>query len=73
VRQPPLVGRLAAVAESAGAVLRRRRENREPRVRLRTGHGESLLVQPSVPGHERIVALAERLVADHARAGRGRR
>ena len=36
----PGIGRLGGYAEEVAAALRRRREVRKPRVRLRVGHGE---------------------------------
>jgi hypothetical protein len=73
VRYPPVIGRLAGVAAEAGALLRRRRESRRPRVRVRVAHGETRVIAEDAPEHERIRSLAEELVAEHSRSGRGRR
>jgi hypothetical protein len=42
-------------------------------VRIRIAHGEARIIAEEAPEHVRIVSLAEALVAEHSRAGRGRR
>ena len=67
-------GRATAVAEGVAAGVRRRQREREPRVMLYTRPGEPRILAPGAKGHDRMLELAERMVAlvDEAE-GAGRR
>jgi hypothetical protein len=65
------VARARALAGSLFALVRRRRESRKPRVRVRIAHGETRLLAESDPARERLLALASDLVAEYRRGTRG--
>ena len=76
MRTPQVVRRARGYAGSAMALVRRRREDRRPRVRVRIAHGETTVLGEDEPARERLLSLAERLVAEYAenaRRGRGGR
>ena len=54
------------------AVLRRRRDDRKPRVRLRLAHGETRVLAEGDIGRERLLSLAAELVADYGGLGNAR-
>jgi hypothetical protein len=49
--------------------MRRRKEVRRPRVRVRVEHGEARLLDVDSPQHERLLALARELIGDRAPEG----
>jgi hypothetical protein len=55
------------------ALVRRRRENRQPRVRLRIADGETIVLSEDAPARERLLSLAEQLVGEYGRQARGDR
>ena len=57
------VARATAVAEGMAAAVRRRQREREPRVVLYSAPGEPHLLAPGSKGHDRILDLAEEMVA----------
>jgi hypothetical protein len=57
------IGRAAGLAEGVAATMRRMQREREPRVLLYDESGYARLVQPDGRGHERLLELAERMVA----------
>jgi hypothetical protein len=71
VRVLPL-GRIRSVAGSLAGILRRRRDVRKPRVRLRLAHGETRVLAEGDTGRERLLSLAGELVADYGGLGNGR-
>ena len=71
MRSPSLVTRLTALAAEATAFARRRRENREPRVRIRIAHGETRVLPEDAPERERILSLAADLASEYESSGHG--
>jgi hypothetical protein len=68
VKDRSTIGRLGGYAEEVAAAVRRRRETRKPRVRVRIGHGEAkVLPEDSRPG-ERLLDLSQRLVDEERRS-----
>ena len=65
------MGRATAVAEGMAAGVRRRQREREPRVMLYARPGEPRILAPGAKGQDRILDLAERMVAlvDEAEGG----
>jgi hypothetical protein len=57
-------GRLGGYAEEVAAAMRRRREVRRPRVRVRVEHGEARLLDDESRDGERLLALARDLIGD---------
>ena len=49
--------------------MRRRKEVRRPRVRVRVEHGEARLLADGGPEAERLLALARELIGERAAAG----
>jgi hypothetical protein len=62
-------GRLGSYAEELAAALRRRRETRKPRVRVRIGHGEATVLAEDSPEGGRLLELARQLVEEERRSG----
>jgi hypothetical protein len=73
VRYPQPVRRAGSYAGSLLALVRRRRENRRPRVRVRIAHGETIVLSEDAPARERLLSLAEQLVGEYGRQARGDR
>jgi hypothetical protein len=73
VRYPQSVRRAGSAAGSLLALVRRRREERRPRVRVRIAHGETTVLPEHAPARERLLSLAEQLVAEYGRQARGDR
>jgi hypothetical protein len=73
VRSPRPVRRAGSYAGSLLGLLRRRREDRQPRVRVRIAHGETTVLAEDAPGRERLLSLAEQLVGEYGRQARGER
>jgi hypothetical protein len=57
------ISRAAGLAEGVAATVRRMQREREPRVLLYDPSGYARLVQPEARGHERIMEIAEQMVA----------
>ena len=57
------ISRAAGLAEGVAATMRRMQREREPRVLVYDPAGYARLVQPEARGHERIMEIAERMVA----------
>ena len=57
------ISRAAGVAEGVAATVRRMQREREPRVLVYDPSGYARLVQPEARGHERIMEIAEQMVA----------
>ena len=66
------IGPLRSVAGGVAGILRRRRDVRKPRVRLRLAHGETRVLADGDAGRERLLALAGELVADYGGLGNAR-
>jgi len=73
VREPAkgAIGRATAVAEGVAAGVRRRQREREPRVVLFARPGEPRLLAPGAKGQDRILDVAEQMIAlaDEAEGG----
>ena len=57
------IGRATAVAEGVAAGVRRRQRDREPRVLLYARPGHPRILAPGAKGQDRILDLAEQMVA----------
>jgi hypothetical protein len=57
------ISRAAGLAEGVAATVRRMQREREPRVLVYDPAGYARLVQPEARGHERIMEIAEQMVA----------
>ena len=57
------ISRAAGLAEGVAATVRRMQREREPRVLVYDPTGYARLVQPEARGHERIMEIAEQMVA----------
>jgi hypothetical protein len=57
------IGRAADIAEGVAATVRRMQREREPRVLVYDETGYARLVQPDGRGYERLLEIAERMVA----------
>lgn len=55
-------GVLGGYAEEVAAAMRRRREVRRPRVRVRVDHGEARVLDDGSPAAERLLALAREML-----------
>jgi hypothetical protein len=55
-------GRLGGYADEVAAAMRRRKEVRRPRVRIRLDHGEARLLDDQTPEAEGLLTLARELV-----------
>ena len=67
------IGRATAVAEGVAAGVRRRQREREPRVLLYARPGQPRILAPGAKGHDRILELAEQMVALAGEADGGTR
>jgi hypothetical protein len=56
--------RLGGYAGEVAAALRRRKEVRRPRVRVRLDHGEARLLEDQAPEAERLLILARELIGE---------
>jgi hypothetical protein len=61
--KPPR-GRLSGYAEEVAAAMRRRRDVRRPRVRVRLDDGEAQLLANDSPAAGRLLALARELIGE---------
>jgi hypothetical protein len=71
MRYPGAVGRVRDLALGTATALRRRRQSRTPRVRVRIAHGEASVLSKDSPHAERIMSLASELAAEYDKPGRG--
>jgi hypothetical protein len=63
--KPPR-GRLGGYAEEVAAAMRRRRDVRRPRVRVRLDHGEAQLLANDSPAADRLLGLAREMIGERA-------
>lgn len=66
--RPRQRGLLGGYAEEVAAAMRRRRDVRRPRVRVRLDHGEARVLSESSPEAERLLALAREMLDEPAEA-----
>jgi hypothetical protein len=59
---------LGGYAEEVAAAMRRRREVRRPRVRVRIDHGEARVLDDASPAAERLLALAREMLDEREEA-----
>ena len=64
MKPPRPRGRIGGYAEEVAAAMRRRREVRRPRVRVRIDSGEARLLAEDSPQAERLLGLARELIGD---------
>jgi hypothetical protein len=57
------LSRVAGLAEGMAATVRRMQREREPRVLVYDPAGYARLIQPEARGHDRIMELADEMVA----------
>ena len=67
----PGIGRLGGYAEELAAVMRRRKEVRRARVRVRVGEGEPTVLDEASPAGRRLLELSRELVDEQRRAAAG--
>lgn len=60
----PGIARLGGYAEEVAAALRRRRDLRRPRVRVRVDDAEPRVLEDDAPEAQRLLGIARDLVAD---------
>jgi hypothetical protein len=65
------VDRLTRLVGELSAFARRRRESREPRVRVRIAHGEARVLREGDAARERMLPLARDLVDEYGVPERG--
>jgi hypothetical protein len=70
VSRPRQRGLLGGYAEEVAAAMRRRREVRRPRVRVRVAHGEARVLDEGAAAAERLLALARDLLDEQQEAPR---
>lgn len=63
------VARATAVAEGVATAMRRRARDREPRVLLYRHPGDPRVLAPGAKGHDRVLEVAEAMVALAEEAG----
>jgi hypothetical protein len=73
VKGPQPVRRASSLAGDLMAAMRRRKDNRRPRVRVRVAHGHTEVLPEGAPEHERVLGLARELVGEYGRRGRAGR
>jgi hypothetical protein len=71
VSRPRQRGLLGGYAEEVAAAMRRRREVRRPRVRIRVAHAEARVLDDDAPAVGRLLALARELLDEREEAPRG--
>jgi hypothetical protein len=69
MKAPRPRGRLGNYADEVAAAMRRRKEVRRPRVRVRVEHAEARLLADGSPESERLLALARELIGDRTPQG----
>lgn len=62
MNRPRQRGLLGGYAEEVAAAMRRRRDVRRPRVRVRVDHGEARVLSDGSPAAERLLALAREML-----------
>jgi hypothetical protein len=62
VNRPRQRGLLGGYAEEVAAAMRRRRDVRRPRVRVRVNHGEARVLEEDAPEAGRLLALARKML-----------
>lgn len=68
MKQRRSIARLGSYAEEVAAAMRRRTEKRRPRVRVRVGHGEAMVLRDESPEAVRLQSLCQSIVdEEHAR------
>jgi len=70
VSRPRQRGLLSGYAEEVAAAMRRRREVRRPRVRIRVAHGEARVLDEEAVAAGRLLALARELLDEREEAPR---
>ncbi len=65
------ISRAGGIVDSVAATVRRIQRDREPRALAYDPTGYARLIQPDARGHERIMDIAEEMVAAAAEGGRG--
>jgi hypothetical protein len=68
VKERGTIGRLGGYAEEVAAAVRRRRETRKPRVRVRINHGEATVLAEESPAAQRLLEASQRLVDEDSRS-----
>ena len=71
MNRPRQRGLLGGYAEEVAAAMRRRRDVRRPRVRIRIAHGEARVLGEESPEAERLLALARDMLDEREEAPRG--
>jgi hypothetical protein len=72
MRYPDAIRRVGAFAGGFGALARRRKEDRRPRVRVRVAHGETRVLAEGSPEREALLDTAGKLVHEYRKVSRGR-
>jgi hypothetical protein len=67
----PGIGRLGGYAEELAAAMRRRKEVRRARVRVRVGEGEPTVLDDASPAGKRMLELSRELVDEQRRSAGG--
>ena len=65
------ISRAGGIVDSVAATVRRIQRDREPRALAYDPTGYARLIQPDARGHERIMDIAEEMVATAAEGARG--
>lgn len=71
MNRPRQRGLLGGYAEEVAAAMRRRRDVRRPRVRIRIAHGEARVLGEESPEAGRLLALARDMLDEREEAPRG--
>jgi hypothetical protein len=71
VSRPRQRGLLGGYAEEVAAAMRRRREVRRPRVRIRVAHAEARVLDDEAPAAGRLLALAREMLDEREEAPHG--
>jgi hypothetical protein len=72
MRYIPSPRRIGSAIGQVGTFVRRRRDGRKPRVRVRIAHGETRVLAEGNAERERLLSLARELVAEYGKASRAR-
>ena len=71
MNRPRQRGLLGGYAEEVAAAMRRRREVRRPRVRVRIAHGEARVLDEATQAAGRLLGLAREMLDEREEAPRG--
>lgn len=71
MNRPRQRGLLGGYAEEVAAAMRRRREVRRPRVRVRIAHGEARVLDEASQAAGRLLRLAREMLDEREEAPRG--